>query len=70
VYFDDDLVDEVEVLQWESLEARVLSSFAVDFEGDVLVREIVAAEDVFVRVKGMELSLLGLGANANTREIV
>lgn len=48
MYFDDDLVDEVEVLQWESLEARVLSSFAVDFEGDVLVREIVAAEDVFV----------------------
>lgn len=70
MYFDDDLVDEVEVLQWEGLEARILSSFAVDFEGDVLVREIVAAEDVFVRVEGMELSLLGLGANANTREIV
>lgn len=70
MYFDDDLVDEVEVFQGEGLEGGVLSSFGVYLEGDVLVGEVVAAEDVFVREEGMRLSLLRLGANAHICEIV
>jgi hypothetical protein len=46
MHFNEDLIDILQILKGEVLEGRPLTPLTIEFEGDVLMSEVVALDDI------------------------
>ena len=60
MYFDEDLVDILEIFLTQILEGRPLTPLTVDFEGDVLLSETVAPDDVLESIENVLVCFFSL----------